>query len=312
MVAKRLSRRTITERLGTVRHLAAHAGKPPRLVGPVEIIDWMANGWRSPARRSRKKPAPWKSSSAHTYYTHLTAWYTWLHTQEHIDRNPMVKVPVPKRSKGKPHPVRDEHIGALLGVGMWQSTRVMILLGLCQGMRAEEIAHMRGEWIDHVGGTLSVTGKGGKTRVIPLHHRIADMAAWMPAKGFWFPSPTRPGKSVRADSVSVTIARVFNRAGVEGSAHWLRHWLATALHRAGVDIMIIRDILGHESVATTEIYTLTDIEEACAALELVDPLRIVPRPSRDGRPPAPAIGPSPQKRTSSNAQRTYRRTNHAA
>jgi len=78
--------------------------------------------------------------------------------------------------KGRPRPVADEHLTVLLSTRMSGRTRAMILLGAYAGLRVSEIAAIRGEHVDLIMSTLAITGKGEKTRYIPLHPVASDPA----------------------------------------------------------------------------------------------------------------------------------------
>ena len=105
----------------------------------------------------------------------------------------------------------------------------MIRLGAYQGLRAHEIAKVRGEDVDVAAGTLYVCGKGGVEAELPLHSAIAEEAARMPATGWWFPSYLNREQPVLSGSVSAVLSGAMARAGVPGTAHSLRHWHATEL-----------------------------------------------------------------------------------
>jgi integrase/recombinase XerD len=64
----------------------------------------------------------------------------------------------------------------------------MILLGAYAGLRVSEIAAIRGEHVDLITSTIAITGKGDKTRYIPLHPILQGLAVEMPERSWWFPS----------------------------------------------------------------------------------------------------------------------------
>ncbi|WP_280516451.1 tyrosine-type recombinase/integrase [Actinomyces succiniciruminis] len=144
-----------------------------------------------------------------------------------------------------------------------------MLLGAYAGLRIHEIACIRGTDIDTVAGTLHVAGKGGRDDILPAHPVILDQAADYPP-GYWFPSPTED-QPVKAKTVGTVISRAFNRAGVRGSAHQLRHYFATSLLRAGADSRVVQTLMRHESLATTGRYLGVDDAQQRAALNLLQP-----------------------------------------
>ena len=261
-LAKSLSRRTVDERVATVLRMAAWCNTTPEAAGTDAIAEWLAEA------------AEWSVSTRWTYHTSLSAWFLWLQKNGYRTDNPMIMIDRPKRPKGKPHPVSNEDMQRLLVVRARRRTRAMILLAAFAGFRVHEIAKVKAEDFDLVARTVTVTGKGLFTATLPLHERIVEHAYQMPRKGFWFPGPDRGHQ--RRESVSQTIKEAMVRAGVTGSAHWLRHWYGTALLEAGVDVRIVQTLLRHQNLATTEIYTKVPEIRRIAGIERLDPFRVAP------------------------------------
>jgi len=74
------------------------------------------------------------------------------------------------------------------------------------------------------------------------------------------------------NSVSAVISKTMDRAGVPGTPHALRHWFGTALRAEGVDSLVIKELMGHESLATTAIYVDVPLTQRTNAV------RPTPRP----------------------------------
>jgi integrase/recombinase XerC len=108
---------------------------------------------------------------------------------------------------------------------------------------------------------LRVTGKGGKTRRVPIHPALEPRLGRV--RGWAFPSPVRPGRAVTPDYVS-------NRLGVVLPAPWgphsLRHRFATQAYRNTHDIRAVQQLLGHARPETTARYTLCDDDALMAAV----------------------------------------------
>lgn len=258
--AKSLSQRTVLERTGTVARMADFCGKQPQSATATDIVTWLAEG------------GEWSANTRWTYHTTLTAWFLWLQKVGHRTDNPMVNIDRPRRAKGQPHPVSNRDMIRLLAVRAHKRTKAMILLAAFQGLRVHEIAKIRGEHFDLIERTLTVTGKGSKTAIMPLHYRILGLAVDMPRRGFWFPGPDHGHQ--RRESVGGTIKEAMARAGVPGSAHALRHWFGTALTEAGVDLRIVQTLMRHQSLATTQIYTLVSDRRRAVAIDRIDPFAL--------------------------------------
>lgn len=255
--AKGLSQRTVTERTATVERMAAWCDTAPQSASTDDIVTWLAEG------------GDWSANTRWTYHTSLTAWFLWLQKTGHRIDNPMVVIDSPRRSKGEPHPVSNREMQRLLGLRAHRRTKAMILLAAFQGLRVHEIAKVKGEHFDLAERRMVVTGKGGFTATLPMHHRIVELAADMPRRGFWFPGPDRGHQ--RRESIGGTIKEAMIRAGVPGSAHALRHWFATALIEAGVDLRTVQVLMRHQNLATTEIYTLVDDRRRATGIDRIDP-----------------------------------------
>ena len=139
---------------------------------------------------------------------------------------------------------------------------------------------MKLQEVDREAGQIQVTGKGSKERVVPagrialnwLHRYLEEVRPRL-AKGAGpgYVFLTRHGKRFGALDLINIVRRACKRAGLppEVTPHALRHTCATHLLRAGADIRVIQALLGHSSLASTQIYTrveITDLKkvhEAC-------------------------------------------------
>lgn len=258
MQAQGLSQATITERTRLIRQLARTTGTDPAALTPHTLTVFLA-AIASPV-------------TADAYYSIARAWCTWLVRAGHRDDDPTMRVPRPRVPPARPRPITRQQLDTLLATPLRQDTRTKILLASYAGLRIHEIAKIRGEDIDPAGGTLTVTGKGGRTDLLPAHPIILTQAANYPRKGYWFPSPNRPGQHVAAKTVGTVIARALRRAGIDATAHQLRHFFATSLLEAGVDSRIVQTLMRHASLATTGRYlgvTLTQQRAALNSLTIV-------------------------------------------
>ena len=254
--AQGLSHRTIDERERFISSFLTEVNTDPLGILPQHIIAYMG------------RPSLGRSGRA-TYHSHLRAYSRWLiRTKQRAD-DPTMETPTPRHPKGLPRPVTRTNLTDTLLAADRPRTRMMILLASLQGLRIHEIAKIRGEDIDMDGLNMTVTGKGNKTAYLPLHETVALFAVNFPRYGYWFPSGDG---CVQSKSVGITITRTMRRAGVRGTPHMLRHFFASSLVQNGVDLRTIQQLLRHESLATTQIYTqVTDHARRTA----MDGLRLV-------------------------------------
>jgi site-specific recombinase XerD len=187
----------------------------------------------------------------------LIAFYRFAVDEGYCAINPAERLEPVRAPRNEPRPFTPQQIDAMLNSGAYRRTRAMILLGYYQGFRVSQIAAVEGRHIDLRSGTIVTTGKGSKTRTLPLHPVIEELAASMP-EGFWFPARRgRPGH-ISGNAVTGLIGKAIRRAGITDprlTAHSLRHSFGTDLVEQGVDIRVVSELMMHESLATTQIYT---------------------------------------------------------
>ncbi len=179
----------------------------------------------------------------------------------------------PRIAKGLPRPVTpDDAIGLAetvdaLAVEDWVGARdrAVLLLLYGAGLRIAEALSLKAEALP-LGDRLTVTGKGGKQRVVPLlpivREAVADYAARCP-----WPLPRdealfrgAKGGPLAQGMVQKATARARRALGLPDSAtpHALRHSFATHLLGAGTDLRSLQELLGHASLGSTQIYTQVD------------------------------------------------------
>lgn len=187
----------------------------------------------------------------------LVAFFAFLQSEGLRDDNPATKLPVVRVPKGEPRPFTRHQIDSMLNSGAYTRTRAMILLGYCQGFRVSSIARVHADDIDLLSMRIRTVGKGGKERWLPIHPVIARLATSMSQDGYWFPARRGAGH-VRPSSVTDLITKAKLRAGIDDprlTPHSLRHAFGTDLVEQEVDIRVVQELMMHESLSTTQIYT---------------------------------------------------------
>jgi site-specific recombinase XerD len=258
MRAAGASERTVREWAQIVARATRETGCTPDGLTTEAIEAWLAGL----TGRTGQTATPGTKAA---YRVALRAWSRWLVLAGHRSDDPTERVSRARVPRRHPRPISTADLEQLLASRLRRRTRVMIHLGAFQGLRVHEIARLRAEDLDLGNRTLTITGKGGVTDTLPLHTVVAADAAWMPARGWWFPATCRPGP-VRRDSVSTVISAAMARAGVRGTAHQLRHWYGTELVRAGADIRVVQTLMRHASLSTTALYVEVDADAQRAAI----------------------------------------------
>ena len=150
--------------------------------------------------------------------------------------------------------------------------RAILTLLYGTGIRASECATLTEEDVDLGMNTIRVTGKGGHQRTIPLNPKVAEsLKAYrqvrqdVPRRGAFFRS--RSGKALSRGAIYERVRTHSRRARIAKrvSPHTLRHTFATHLVRADVGLVTIRDLLGHRSITSTQIYLHVTAEDLRAA-----------------------------------------------
>jgi len=277
MRAQRWSERTEAERTGLICRVARLAGCEPEDLTTEDVLDFLADG-------------TFGDATAQTYYVGLKSWFEWLVDEQLREDNPMDGVRKPKAGRRSQRFLSTAHLEHLVASRMHARTRTMILLSAYQGLRAFEIAKVRGADIDHRSNEIVVHGKGGTFLVLPLHPIVKAEAARYDDKGWWFPQWTTnrdsaAGGHVLGASVSRVIADAMRRAGAPGTAHSLRRWHATEMVARGVNTRVVQELMRHGSISTTERYIQIDDRQRRAAIMLLPDIT-KPPPADD---PAPAL-----------------------
>jgi site-specific recombinase XerD len=188
----------------------------------------------------------------------LIGFYDWAVTNGLCESNPAIRLPKVSARPGRPRPVPD---------GMWQETliaapereRMMVRLAGEAGMRRGEVArcHTQDLIEDLVGWSLIVHGKGGKQRIVPVGEKLAlAIRRFRPNGGYLFPGQENGHLS------AATVGKLVGELMPGGwTMHKLRHRYATRSLRLGANLIQVRDLLGHASVATTQIYTASSLDD---------------------------------------------------
>lgn len=208
----------------------------------------------------------WKPETRKAYRNTISSFFRWLHKSGRRSDDPSLDVPRVKKPHAHPRPCPDRYIAAAMKMAM-TSERLMIRLGAECGLRRGEIARVHSDDVvaDSAGRSLIVRGKGDKQRIVPLPDDLAGII--MDARGYLFPG--RFGGHVEESYIGDHISRLLPDGY---AAHTLRHRFATTAYAATHDLFVVAELLGHESVETTEHYVAMPdgrLREAMAAVRLI-------------------------------------------
>ena len=164
---------------------------------------------------------------------------------------PKLPPPPPLRSRLLPKALSSAQVCGLLDQGCRSSRdRLLVLVPLDTGLRLAEIAALRKD--DLAGATIRVTGKGRKSREVPISSGlITELLLIADGEYVW---KSKTGTLLTKRSIGTAFRCIFDRARVSGGAHSLRHTFATEYLRRGGDLYRLSRILGHSTTRVTEQY----------------------------------------------------------
>lgn len=216
-----------------------------------------------------------KASSVSRRLTAAKSWYRYLTKMGHLDASPITALKAPRRERPLPAFVPTQELNRILDEEVDETSlrevrdRLIIAMLYECGLRRSELAGLKSEDVLLVRRTLKVLGKGNKERIIPFGESLSTMiAAWIDIRDKAFGKSdsffvTLRGKPMKGGDVYLVV-----RAKLTGvpnlarrGAHTLRHSFATDMLNSGADLVKLRELMGHSSVATTVQYTHTSFRQ---------------------------------------------------
>ncbi|RKQ83556.1 integrase/recombinase XerD [Mycolicibacterium mucogenicum 261Sha1.1M5] len=251
-----LSKRTVSERRMTLERFAQFVQLPPTLVDLEHCIDYLN-------RPHARTGGDLSLGTKQVERSYLQVWGDWMVLDGQLAINPAARLPKVRVPRRQARPVHLAHIERLLAEPLWQQTLDLIVILATTGLRVGEAVQIRGEDYDPITGFLGATRKGGLRHDIPLNESAREVAERMPSAGWWFPSPCKNSKfpngggHILMKSASTKITAALRRIGVTDptiTGHSIRHFFASHLISKGVRVQVVQQLLGHASLATTQMY----------------------------------------------------------
>jgi integrase/recombinase XerC len=212
----------------------------------------------------------------------IRSFYRYLHVEERVGANPARAVRSPKRDKTLPGFLTREQMEAVFadaevraGDGRFHGMRNLAIVELfySTGMRLSELQSLTVDQLDLVSERVRVMGKGRKERIVPVGRlAVRALRHYYEARTLVMAASTRGDRRaifVGQTGKRLTVRQIQNIVGAflkqvaddHGlSTHSLRHTFATHLLDSGADLMAVKELLGHASLSTTQIYTHTSKE----------------------------------------------------
>lgn len=271
------SQHTLRAYTGDLAEFQAFCGS-----GPVDGLDrgrvraWLAQlQGRGLARASVLR----KASSLRSFSAYLL-------DEEALPIDPFLNVRLPKREKSLPRFLTEAEMSRLLASaspvgdeGLRLRDRAMVELFYSAGLRRSELRGLNVGDVDFLGGVVRVMGKGSRERIVPVGTAalqcLRDYLDSRPAKGGGAQALFANGRGERLSDAGVAfVVRRWTRAAAalkSVSPHVFRHSFATHLVSRGCDIRTVQDMLGHKSLANTQIYTHLSLEHLRDVYEKAHP-----------------------------------------
>ncbi len=218
----------------------------------------------------------------------LRSFYKFLMRRGHVEANPVAPIRTPKQEKRLPKCLTVDDIRKLLAapndgtlLGMRDCAMLQTLYST--GVRVSELVDLNLEDVDLAGGIIHVRGKGKKERISPIGPGVVEaiqhylrLRQANPKSGSFDPRAlfvNKHGKRLSTRSVRRKLDKYLIEAGLDPdvSPHTLRHTFATHMLNNGADLRSVQELLGHQSLSTTQIYTHLTTDRLRDAYESAHP-----------------------------------------
>ena len=254
-VERGMSPNTVASYCSDVAAFLAAAGKAGTEVESGDIVGYVASRDMSKRTQARLLSA-------------LRSYFAWLILEKERTDNPCDAVDFPKLGRYIPAVLSQEEVTAILESVVpdgWQSCRDRAILEVLYGcgLRVSEAVGLKVSDVFFEDGFVRVIGKGDKQRIVPLGEVAADwIRKYLDVRPFDTDDlfVNKAGTPLSRVSMFNLVKRQAMAAGIhkEISPHTFRHSFATHLVENGADLRVVQEMLGHESILTTEIYTHID------------------------------------------------------
>ncbi|HAH71261.1 MAG TPA: tyrosine recombinase XerC [Succinivibrionaceae bacterium] len=210
------------------------------------------------------------SSVAHDLYV-LSSFFSFMVMKERLNQNPFELIKAPKVKRPLPKILTGAELSKLLDIEAKNPKELRDLaiaeLLYSSGLRVSELTALRlSDYDAQEEEVRVVAGKGGKTRIVPVGGKARErIAAYLNSRSYFNPVDdalfvSRYGRAMTTRAVEQNLKKLAQKAGlnIDLFPHKLRHSFATELVENGADLRSVQEMLGHASLAATQIYTNLD------------------------------------------------------
>lgn len=220
----------------------------------------------------------------------LCGFYDWLSAQGEAAFNPARGLRLKMHRRELPRVLDVDLIQQLLDApvpeeepekSLWVRDRAMMELFYSSGLRLSELAHATLQQLDRTDWHITVTGKGNKTRRVPVGRKAREaLEEWLVLREQWCNEKsadlvfiTPKGSRFTERAIQLRLAFQGRRAGLPQHVHphMLRHSFASHLLESSQDLRAVQELLGHADISTTQIYTHLDYQHLAAVYDKAHP-----------------------------------------
>ena len=282
---KAYSSHTVVSYENDLKAFEAYLGQTERGLQLKDADADLVRGWAMELMASGMK-----ATSVNRKLSSLRTFYKYLLKKGEVGVSPLQNVRGPKKAKPLPQFVRESDMERMLSAtaqgDSWHEVREHVILQLFYetGIRLSELVGLNEEDVDFSRKTIKVTGKRNKQRIIPIGDGlVGSLRRYMEAKAANChlsiansQSPlfvTDKGQRVYPEWVYRLVRKNLSQVVTlkKRSPHVLRHTFATAMLNNAAELEAVKELMGHESVSTTQIYTHTTFEELKKAYKQAHP-----------------------------------------
>ncbi|HRO26753.1 MAG TPA: tyrosine recombinase XerC [Luteimonas sp.] len=211
----------------------------------------------------------------------VRSFFQWLLKHGHVVANPAAGIRAPKAPRKLPQVLDPDEAKALVEVStdapLGLRDRAMLELFYSSGLRLSELCALRWRDLRLDDGLVTVLGKGGKQRIVPVgSHARKALHEWRADSGGADDAPVFPGrggKPIGARAVQVRMRQLAQRQGLfkRVHPHLLRHSFASHVLESSGDLRGVQELLGHADISTTQIYTHLDFGHLAKVYDAAHP-----------------------------------------
>jgi integrase/recombinase XerC len=214
----------------------------------------------------------------------VRAFYRYLLRESGVEHNPAVGVRAPKSPRRLPSTLDPDQVERLLDISsdepLDRRDHAIMELIYSSGLRLAELVGLDLGHLDLADGTVRVTGKGSKVRVVPVGRKArAALERWLRLRGQYASAMSealfvsRSGRRISARAVQLVLRRWARRQSLDANLHphRLRHSFASHLLESSGDLRSVQELLGHANISTTQIYTHLDFQHLAEVYDQAHP-----------------------------------------